>query len=109
MRKIEVYTNIDDMSSREVTKHEYDIVSDGILLTEMNRSHNSDWTNPGENVITCIENDVEGEYRIAFSDKKKKIVLNYAEAQELFILLGIIQDMGVTEYRESKVIKTYGK
>lgn len=108
MRKIEVHTNIDNMSSKEVTTHEYDILSDG-TLTEMNRSNYSGWTNPGENVITCIENDREGEYRIAFSDKKKKITLDYAEAQELFILLGIIQDMGVTEYRESKVIKAYGK
>lgn len=108
MKKIEVYTNSDDVYSEEATKHEYNILSDG-TLTEMNRSHNRDWSNPGENVITCIENDREGEYRIAFSDKKKKITLDYAEAQELFILLGIIQDMGVTEYRKSKVIKTYGK
>jgi len=101
MKKIEVYTNCDN---KDYLTNEYNIIQDEECLTEMSRSISNDWTNPGEKIATCLEEN--DKYKIEINGKK--ISLGVEEIHELFILFGIVQDMGKIEYRESKLIKSIG-
>lgn len=102
MKTINIYTNSTDIKGP--LSHDYDILTDGFSITEMHRSENSSWTNPGEKIITCSENIATGDHKINVNGKKIK--LNTAEAYELFILLGILFKKDRIEYRESTVIKS---
>jgi hypothetical protein len=102
MKKITVHTNCLNIDGP--LEHDYDIFSDGDSVTHMYRSEASDWTTPREKIITCQENEQEGEYK--FFIDKKKITLDTAQAYELFILLGLLYKNDRIEYRESTVIKS---
>lgn len=106
MKEINIYTESDNTKKSDPLKHDYNIVTDDTSLTELHRSGDSSWTRPGELVIRCVEDVMKGEYKIKINDRKL-ITLDYAEAHELFITLGFVQDMGKIEYRESKIIKSY--
>lgn len=101
MKTINVYTNCEN--TEKSLSHYYDIV-DHEESIEMYNSSNTSWTFPNKKIITCLEDTMKGEYKIEINGKKIK--LNYSEAYELFILLGILNKEDKIEYRESKVIKS---
>lgn len=102
MKTINVYTNTANLDGP--LEHDYDIISNEEGVTELYRSGNTTWTHPREKVVTCIEDEMKGEYKININGKKIK--LNYAEAYELFILFGILNPKHKVEYRESTIIKS---
>lgn len=94
---IQVFTNADNLDGH--LDHEYDIQQiDNITGL---RSAGSSWYKP--NKIVLKVKDTGNEY--IFKLEKFKLRLDYAQAHELFILLGYLNDTKI-EIRKSEVIKS---
>ena len=85
--------------------HEFDLFEDGtsVLLA---RSNNKSWTEEARGEVAGIITNT-GDGFIVSINGKKKISLDYAQANELFILLMQTQDDNQFEVRESKTIMTW--
>lgn len=70
-------------------EHDYNIKNKK-RKTILYYSDNSEWTRPGDKVAV-LEDDGDG-YKIGLKDMDNSIILNYAQAQELLILLSYKKD-----------------
>ena len=94
---IQVFTNADHLDGK--LSHEYDIQELG-NITGL-RSAGSSWYKPNQIVLKV--KDTGNDYIFKF--EKFKLRLDYAQAHELFILLGYLNDTKI-EIRNSQVIKS---
>jgi hypothetical protein len=82
--------------------YDYDIIQEE-SFTELKRSDDKAWTNPGEPIISCTEDMMEGEYTIKID--KQRIKLDYSQALEMLSLLLFLEGGSKIKMLESKIIK----
>lgn len=106
MKTIQIWNDLNWGDDNELT-HEYDLIeneaSEDGKKYELRRSHSGQWTNPGELVLSIIEDVDEDTYTIKFG--KQKMILDCSELYELFAVFGYIENSKL-EYRLATPIKT---
>jgi hypothetical protein len=103
MRYLQIWVN-NDTNHPDDLDHDYNLITnDSTTEMQLLYSKSSEWSNPDETNSSLSDhgNGIE----IVLSGRKETLNLDYAQAQELLILLTMIQDAKI-EIRESKTIKT---
>ena len=103
MRNLQVWVN-NDSNHLDHLEHDYNVTkNDFNNEIELHYSTSSGWADP-DSLIGSLSDHGNG-IEIVLSGRKKMLKLDYAQAQELLVLLTMIQDAKI-EIRESTTIKT---
>ena len=103
MRNLQVWVS-NDTNHLDNLDYDYDlIINDSITEMQLLYSKSSEWSNPNE-TNTSLSDHGDG-IDIVLSRRKQMLKLDYAQAQELLVLLAMHQDAKI-EIRESTTIKT---
>jgi len=103
MRNLQVWVN-NETSSPDSLEHDYNVTTNGFNNEiELHYSTSSGWADP-DSLIGSLSDHGNG-IEIVLSGRKKMLKLDYAQAQELLVLLAMNQDAKI-EIRESTTIKT---
>ena len=103
MRNLQVWVN-NEPSSPDSLEHDYNVTTNDFENEiELHYSTSNGWSEPGS-LIGSLSDHGNG-IEIVLSGRKKMLKLNYAQAQELLVLLAMHQDAKI-ELRESTTIKT---
>ena len=103
MRNLQVWVNNDSNHPNHL-EHDYNVTKNDFKNEiELHYSTSIGWTDP-DSLIGSLSDHGNG-IEIVLSGRKKMLKLDYAQAQELLVLLAMHQDVKI-EIRESKTIKT---
>jgi len=94
---IQVFTDSEKVG--DCLQHEYDIIDFGEIKAL--KSAGASWFNPGDTVLKVKDTGNECIFKL----EKFKLRLTYAQAHELYILLGYMNETKI-EIRESTVMKS---
>jgi hypothetical protein len=103
MRNLQVWVS-NDTNHLDNLDYDYDlIINDSTTEMQLLYSKSSEWSNPNETNASLSDhgNGID----IVLSRRKQMLKLDYAQAQELLVLLAMHQDAKI-EIRKSTTIKT---